>query len=146
MAVREVIFRGKRKDNGEWVYGVPLKEGYSQEVEMLWYEYSSLAYTERVQVIPQTVGQYTGLMDKDGKKVFEGDIVKCTDRTYDYSFTAVVMFGNPNGEYNWGFQLKRISGASANTDILLWFDMDDVGACAEVVGNIHDNKELLEVK
>ena len=85
-------------------------------------------------------------MDKDGKKVFEGDIVKCTDRTYDYSFTAVVMFGNPNGEYNWGFQLKRISGASANTDILLWFDMDDVGACAEVVGNIHDNKELLEVK
>jgi uncharacterized phage protein (TIGR01671 family) len=97
-------------------------------------------FDDTYQVLPETVGQYTGLTDKNGKKVFEGDIVKCTDTTYDYSFTAVVMFGNPNGEYNWGFQLKRIRGASANTDILLWFDMDDVGACAEVIGNIHDNK------
>jgi uncharacterized phage protein (TIGR01671 family) len=86
------------------------------------------------------------LTDKNGKKIFEGDIVKCTDTFSDYEFIAVVMFGNPKGEYNWGFQLNRISGANANTDILLWVDMEETGAFIEVIGNIHDNPELLGVE
>ena len=151
--MREILFRGIWvHGNKEWIEGdlVRDSEGKPHIVDtkyaVYWGGESIFVCEDECEVIPETVGQYTGLLDKDGKKVFEGDIVKCTDTTYDYSFTAVVIFGNPNGEYNWGFQLKRISGASANTDILLWFDMDDVGACAEVIGNIHDNKELLEVK
>ena len=151
--MREILFRGIWvHGNKEWIEGdlVLDSEGKPHIVDnkyaVYWKGEPIFVCEDECEVIPETVGQYTGLTDKNGKKVFEGDIVKCTDTTYDYSFTAVVIFGNPNGEYNWGFQLKRISGASANTDILLWFDMDDVGACAEVIGNIHDNKELLEVK
>ena len=58
-------------------------------------------------------------------------------------FTAVVLFGNPNGRYNWGFQLQQVSGTKANTDILLWVEMEETGAFIEVIGNIYDNPELL---
>ena len=135
--MREILFRGKRVDNGEWVQG----DLYHRNEEVLinnFHEGFNLA------IIPETIGQYTGLTDKNGTKVFEGDIVKCTDTQYDYEFIAVVLFGNPNGEYNWGFQLKRVSGAGANTDILLWVEMEDTGALIEVIGNIHDNPELLK--
>lgn len=123
--MRDITFRAKRKDNGEWVYGVPLKEGYSQEVEMLWYEYSSLAYTERVQVIPETVGQYTGLTDKNGKKIFEGDIVKNEFgeiAKVEFLYGRFVPF-NRYPEYRCFFCER-----------------------CEVIGNIYDNPELLEVK
>ena len=150
--MRDILFRGKTPrqdehfDDGEWVEGFYTR--FNEKEHRIYSGYAETDcgdyYPDWYNVRPETVGQYTGLTDKNGKKVFEGDIVKCTDTTYYYSLTTVVIFGNPNGEYNWGFQLKRISGASANTDILLWFDMEDVGACAEVVGNIHDNPELLK--
>ena len=136
--MRDILFRGKRIYEDEWVEGSLIC--FADGCCFVCVQGENMDFMDKFGVIPETVGQYTGLTDKNGKKVFEGDIVKCTDKTYDYSFNAVVIFGNPNGEYNWGFQLKRISGASANTDILLWFDMDDVGAFAEVVGNIHDNE------
>lgn len=156
--MRDIIYRAKRKDNGEWVYGVPLKEGYSQEVEMLWYEYGSIAYTERVQVIPETVGQYTGLTDKNGKKIFEGDIVK-TQPFYDkpYSdkrkakqFIGVVTYKvstfNGNRFYSkqdysaeWGLKFNEDFGKFTH------YSWGELWNC-EVIGNIHDNPELLEVK
>ena len=137
--MRDILFRGKH--NGEWVYG-----GFaSAPKKTLIIEISDTMPTrmEGKHVDPKTVGQYTGLTDKNGKKIFEGDIVKCSDEQYGYSFVAIVVFGNPNGEYNWGFQLKRIRGASANTDILLWVEMEETGAYIEIIGNIHDNPELL---
>ena len=139
--MREILFRGKRKDNGEWIEGY-----YSYETDECSFELHLISDNKSVvtEVVPETVGQYTGLKDKNGKKIFEGDIVKCTATNVDCAFTAVVLFGNSNGEYNWGFQLKRIGGAEANTDILLWVDMEDTGAYIEVVGNIHDNPELLK--
>lgn len=142
--MREILFRGKDIDSGEWVQGYYTL--YAQTRGLL---PCILTGTEHGCVLPkfvdpETVGQYTGLKDKNRRKIYEGDIVKCTDETNDYSFTAVVMFGNPNGEYNWGFQLKRIKGANANTDILLWVEMEDTGAYIEVIGNIHDNPELLK--
>ena len=136
MAVREVIFRGKRKDNGEWVYGVPLKEGYSQEVEMLWYEYGSLAYTESVQVIPQTVGQYTGLTDKNGKKIFEGDILAFSDRL------VYVHWHDYCGCWDCSY-IKAIEGKPTLHEDR---SPNKWRYNAEVIGKIHDNKELLEVK
>lgn len=146
--MREILFRGKQADNSEWIVGSLLQDddgktyivGYEHRGGidgMIDAELTSWA------VIPETVGQYTGLFDKNGTKIFEGDIVKCTATNVDCAFTAVVLFGNPNGEYNWGFQLMRISGANANTDILLWVDMEETGAFVEVIGNIYDNPELI---
>jgi uncharacterized phage protein (TIGR01671 family) len=138
--MREILFRGKRIDNSEWVYGDLMHKHYNFNTKADKVIHNNLM---KYKVIPETIGQYTGLTDKNGKKIFEGDIVKCTDTFSDYEFIAVVMFGNPKGEYNWGFQLNRISGANANTDILLWVDMEETGAFIEVIGNIHDNPELL---
>ena len=144
--MREILFRGKRTDNGEWIEGFYSAEEYDPYIE-------KIEYIPRIQiigkcvslgVIPETVGQYTGLTDKNGKRIFEGDIVKCTDTINDFEFNAVVEFGNPNGEYNWGYQLKFISGEESNFDILCWVDMEETGAYIEVIGNIHDNPELLE--
>ena len=148
MAIREVIFRGKRTDNGKWECGDLLSPNEFNAIPHIVYidylnEYGDIGEIS-TPVIPETVGQYTGLTDKNGVRIFEGDIVKCTDTINDFEFNAVVEFGNPNGEYNWGYQLKFISGEDSNFDILCWVDMEETGAYIEVIGNIHDSPELLE--
>lgn len=137
--MREILFRGKRADNGEWAYGY-----YLEEIGSCIKEKPSAVSTQTYLVLHETVGQYTGLNDKNGKKIFEGDIVRLTDEYNEIEWTAVVVFGNPNGEYNWGWQLKAIGEFDGNKDILLWVDMEESGAYCEIIGNIHDNPELLE--
>ena len=135
--MREILFRGKRTDNGEWVYGNLVRgcdEKYAYIVEFG----NEELCRNYVNAIPDTVGQYTGLKDKNGTKIFEGDIVKCVDTNNGGSFTAIVSFGNPNCEYNWGFQLVKMGGDNLNTDILLWVDMEETGAYIEVISNIYD--------
>ena len=87
----------------------------------------------------------TGLKDKNGKLIWENDIVELYDRNIDYKWRAVVLFGNPNSEYTWGWQLKPIGECEANTDTLCWIDMEESGAFCEVIGLAIDNPELLEV-
>lgn len=152
--MREILFRGKRTDNGEWVEGYYTKQSnhacFAHELKYQHFIFKdvcldfNLGGLQEFEIIPETIGQFTGLTDKNGKKIFEGDIVKCTDTINDFEFNAVVEFGNPNGEYNWGYQLKFISGEESNFDILCWVDMEETGAYIEVIGNIHDNPELLE--
>lgn len=137
--MREILFRGKRKAGDYWIHG-DLRQWSEKRKGILDYSFGGTS-----EVYPETVGQFTGLTDKNGKKVFEGDILKFTDTNAKYEWIGMVEFGNPNGEYNWGFQLVYISGVKPNTDILCWFDMEETGAFAEVIGNIQDNPELLEV-
>lgn len=143
--MREMLFRGKRVRDGEWVEGF-----YVNVPEHYKYEMSGESYIVSInnglfmEVISETVGEYTGLTDKNGKRIFEGDIVRLYDTWGEWR--AVVEFGNPNGNYSWGWQLKPISRTDANTDILCWVEMEEAGAFCEVIGNIHDNPELLEVE
>lgn len=141
--MREILFRGKRADNGEWTYGYLFV--CWDRCYILWGMSGDNPIKE--EVIPETVGEYTGLTDKNGKRIFEGDIVKLTDKSFGYKWKAVVEFGNPNGNYTWGCQLKPIGKAkNVNTDILCWVEMEEAGAYCEVIGTIYDNPELLEVK
>ena len=137
--VREILFRGKRTFGGEWIYGFYFTE---KEKGSFIKELPSSVFNATCLVNPETVGQFTGLFDSAGRRIFENDILRLTCKADGLKWIAVVKFGNPNGEYNWGFQLVKINGDGVNTDILLWVETD--GAYAEIVGNIYDNPELLE--
>lgn len=115
--MREIIFRGKWLDNGEWVEG----DLYHRNEEVLinnFYEGFNLA------VDPATVGQYTGLKDKNGKRVFEGDIV-------DFKGSKFVIA--------WLDKYSRFAGTQPGI-VFAGFNL----AYCEVIGNIHDHPELLE--
>lgn len=139
------ICKAKRKDNNEWIEGY-LYITHDGEYEIS--KYDEMTGIERFTcvVIPETVRRCTELKDKNGKWIFEGDIVKLTDINNGIEWRAYVVFGNPYGEYNWGWNLMYIGEKpKVNTDILLWAEMEETGAYCEVIGNIHDD-DLLEVE
>mgnify|MGYP003260091156 FL=1 len=143
--MREIIFKAKRLDNGEWVEGslISFADGgraiLPSKSAALYKKGASLFSTVNcLEVDPSTVCQYTGLTDSDGKRVFDGDILKFHDEPNDYEWIGRVEFGNPNGSYTWGWQLVHISGPEPNIDTLCWFDMEEVGVYSEVIGNKFD--------
>ena len=137
------LFRAKRTDSGEWVEGYyanclfPTSDVRTGHFII---EYPG----EYHEIFTSTICQCTGLKDKNGKLIWENDVVKCVDVNAETEFFAVVEFGNPNGFYSWGYQLKHIYGDEPNLDILLWIDMEETGATCGSIGNMFDNKELLE--
>ena len=123
--MRDILFRGQRFD-GVWV------EGYFFAKPIL-EKYFIIIGEDQYMVKRETVGQYTGLTDKNGLKIFEGDIVKITDK-YGKSVVYVVEF------YMGAFTLRRMDVEYRLQFIdfpLRYYDF-------EIIGNIHDNKELLE--
>lgn len=132
MAVRTIIFRGKRIDNGEWVYGFIVKMFGTYHI--IDKDDENTAY----EVIPSTVGQYTGLKDKSGKQIFEGDIVS-TDIARPY---LIVEFRDGC------FMFNCNDGGKDYYDIMLPIleDAQTEYKYGEIIGNIHDNPELLEVR
>jgi uncharacterized phage protein (TIGR01671 family) len=86
---REVIFRGKRLDNGKWLYGDLMHDNH-QGCYIYPNDCTGL-YTEN-KVDPDTVGEFTGMRDRHGKKVFEGDVVRRKDSAFGYVDTGVVKY------------------------------------------------------
>lgn len=147
------LYRAKRTDNGEWVEGnlIYAKKDYyiCENPYECMNQYSSLngqsyGFGGFKLVDQYTICQCTGLKDKNGKLIFENDVVEMYDRNIDFKWRAVLIFGNPR-EYTWGWHLEPIGECNANEDILCWIDMEESGASCEVIGNIFDNQELLEV-
>ena len=133
--MREILFKAKRLDSRDWVEGFFWKDIWG-DGESCYILYDGEDYA----VDPSTVCQYTGLTDSDGKRVFDGDILKFRDEPNDYEWVGRVEFGNPNGGYTWGWQLVHISGPEPNIDTLCWFDMEEAGAYSHIIGNIHDGE------
>ena len=131
--MREILFRGKGVSR--WFYGWycgKYCDCFTDEAEesSQIIDFDSLYLHE---VAPETVGQFTGLTDKNGKKIFEGDIVRCTR----YRLDSMGMVGHI--VYDEGcFCVKEHKSCNAPA-------MDLLGDY-EVIGNIHDNPELLEVR
>lgn len=137
--MREILFRGKRKDNGEWAKGY-----YSYETDECSFELHLISDNKSVvtEVVPETVGQYTGLLDKNGKKIFEGDIVMFSRNRNLPNFTPVPeVIRYHCGDCAFQRLPYNKSLTVGNSGRLLQPDM--MSDC-EVIGNIYDNSELLE--
>jgi uncharacterized phage protein (TIGR01671 family) len=124
--MREIKFRGKRVENGAWVYGQYFnvkRQGFYVGIGHYILPENSVFANK---VNPKTVGQYTGLKDKNGKEIYEGDIVR-------------------HKQYiKWG-ELSECTGTVAidpNRGVTVGYD--SIGRDIEVIGNIHDNPELLK--
>lgn len=128
--MREILFRGKRVDNKRWV------QGYLSFVYWDVPEKARIYSPDEVRgfdVITETVGQYTGLTDKNGTRIFEGDILEGDledNLEPGAKWRSEVIWG----KFGWNCKENKIS-----------LPMDEFDICeGEVIGNIHDNPELLK--
>lgn len=126
---REILFKAKRADNGEWVTGYYFKAGEKSMILCFFTNETGLYY-EMYEIDSETVCQYTGLTDKNGKKIWENDIVRCGRNivvSWDEHFASWCLTRK-------GWLYKHFFGESQNPED------------CEVVGNIFDNPDLLEEK
>ena len=134
---REILFKAKRKDNGEWVEGCIVID--QSRFDRFKYRIqpieSGVLYAHPID--PDTLCQYTGLTDKNGKRIWENDIC---DRKEKYP--EIVVFNKGD----WQLDYSYVFGKEIHTDACnLGFYVCE-RKCVEVIGNIFDNPELLEVE
>lgn len=127
--MREIKFRGKRELQGEFVHGSLLMWGHDK---------TSIKTKKDLQysVIDRTVGQYVGLEDVHGNEIYEGDIVK------NKGFYGKIVFDELYQVFNLSMRLGGNKVHQIPTSE--WFSREFNGVCFEIVGNIHDNPELLQ--
>ena len=122
--MREILFRGKRIDNGEWIYGDLLQPTDVVDCTEI---SQNIGVGSRYDVIPETVGQYIGMTDKNSVKIFEGDIIRGESKS-----VLVVKYG------------QNIAAFIAEGAVVL--SPRPHTNYYKVIGNIHDNPELLEAR
>lgn len=124
--MREILFRGKRLDTGEWVEG--------DLIHSCGRTYCGIYGETLAQVDPATVGQYTGLRDRNGKRIFEGDVLVSffCDDVPNYGERSVVLWH----KHAWCSQYRDYK-----PETLEDYEMTNY---VDVIGNIYDNPELLE--
>lgn len=142
--MRDILFRGKLVDGGKWVAGAFCPKSCDLPFGPMVDRPSIIKLEDPcsgywADVIPETVGQYTGLTDKNGKRIFEGDILRIVSSEYDYKTSVGAKYGYRNGFYVDGdFTVGDFTVLDWAIDY--WREDD---AEIEVIGNIHDNPELL---
>lgn len=155
--MREILFRGKNTFDGHWVHGLLISIG--DELSMI---VSDNGLNRAYPVSSETVGQYTGLTDKNGKRIFEGDIV----RLFDISVGEIVQECGAFGigcrkQIDYDYLASEIAPVTGNNNTPmfcyndnfvslweLWWNYNEESdeiSVIEVIGNIYDNPELLEV-
>ena len=151
---REIIFRGKRVDNGEWVHGYYVKIHTDRSIDVFYDEIFSGEMSsdnsgrvdfKRNIVIPETVSQYAGLKDKNGKRIFDGDILEFEDlgeegyeykEGFDFINTASVVFVKGR------FELENFWSDNSGVMEEMGNDHDEFMSVfygSKIIGNIHDN-------
>jgi uncharacterized phage protein (TIGR01671 family) len=130
--MREILYRAKRANNGDWVIGSLFVDDKKEKYEIC---IGYVNYRISYEVIPETVGQYTGLTDKNGTKIFEDDII--------VGHTSNIDEEDGNALIEWDEDTAKFvivwSGLMTDFDNFYPHDL-------EVIGNIHDNPELLETE
>lgn len=141
--MKDIKFRGKRRDTGEWVYGAYLYHGWMYVVGKDW--------ERKISVIPETVGQYIGLEDKNGIEIYNGDICEFFKQKKKYAI-------NNKGNIGWNeygcryclclLEPKGIDEYSGDEVLDLCKEdnglEDEIGSnILEIIGNIYDNPGLL---
>lgn len=140
--MREILFKAKRKDNGEWVEGYYVKTTLGNEItpsDVIFVPFKVSRNEEWgwVKVIPETICQYTGLRDKNGKRIWENDICSRKEK-----YPEIVTYNKGD----WQLDYSYVFGKEIHSDACnLGFYVCERN-CVEVIGNIFDNKELLEVE
>lgn len=126
--MREILFRGKRKDNGEWVEGDLIhRQIWKRSIAIIRVLDDGFEHYEEYEVIPETVSQFTGLTDKNSKKIFEGNIIAKGFELYEVRW-------NPE-QVRWGIYSDDYEVAGFTKFSEPYF---------EVIGNVYDNPELIK--
>lgn len=160
--MREHLYKGKRIDNGEWVYGGIYVDGKKYYIvartryipdtrdwdEAEYYDKHKIYKPTYIECKPETICEYTGLTDNNGTKIFEGDIVKLESGWFTAIFNCIEIKENENYIVFYDEKHARYDLQTEDTDIefkrVAWGQF--INSEVEVIGNIYDNPELLEEK